>query len=107
RAVRCSLPRALRHLSGVAILGLACSLGWTASSECEATLSPQDATATRNVMKAYRAAWLRGDAKGVLDTFTSDAVLLPAHGAKPVVGTAAITKYWWPAGRPPTKIPML
>ena len=107
RTVRRFLPRALRHLLGVAILGLACSLGWSANPECNATLSPQDATAIRGVMEAYRTSWLRGDAKGVLDTFTRDAVLLPAHGAKPVVGTAAITKYWWPAGGPPTKITKL
>jgi len=99
--------RGLRPFVGVAILLLAISGAWSADPECSATLSAQDTTAIRAVMEAYRTSWLRGDAKGVLDTFTPDAVLLPAHGAKPVVGTAAITKYWWPVDSPPSKITKL
>jgi len=70
-------------------------------------LSKRDTEGIRAVIDAYRTAWLRGDAKGVLDTFTPDAVLLPAHGASPIVGTAAITKYWWPPDAPATKITRL
>ena len=70
-------------------------------------LSAGDAAAIRTVIEAYRSAWLRGDARGVLDTLTPDAVLLPAHGAAPIVGTAAITRYWWPAGAPPAKVTRL
>jgi uncharacterized protein (TIGR02246 family) len=70
-------------------------------------LPKQDADAIRAVIEAYRTAWLRGDAKGVLDTFTSDAALLPAHGAAPVVGTAAITNYWWPPNSPAATITRL
>lgn len=72
-----------------------------------ATLSADDAAAIRAVIDAYRAAWLRGDARGVLDTLTPDAVLLPAHGAAPIVGTAAIASYWWPPGSPPATITRL
>jgi uncharacterized protein (TIGR02246 family) len=97
----------LRSLAGVAILLLACTAAWPGTPECGATLSPQDAKAVRNVIEAYRTSWLRGDAKGVLDTLTPDAVLLPAHGADPVIGTAAITKYWWPPDGPPTRITKL
>jgi uncharacterized protein (TIGR02246 family) len=97
----------LRSSTGVAILILSCTCAWSADSECSAILSPQDITAIRAVMEAYRTSWLRGDAKGVLDTFTPDAVLLPAHGARPVIGTAAIAKYWWPPEGPPTKITKL
>src|SRR5262245_48106752 len=78
-----------------------------AADRCPASLSAQDAQAVRDVQEAYRTAWLRGDAKGVLATFTSEAVLLPAHGAAPIVGTKAITSYWWPAGAPPTTITRL
>ena len=89
------------------MLILACATVWSETPECSATLSAQDATAIRRVIEAYRTSWLRGDAKGVLETLTPDAVLLPAHGAPPVVGTAAITKYWWPPEAPPTKITKL
>jgi len=40
----------------------------------------------------------------VLRTFTNDAVLMPAHGAAAVVGIAAIEKYWFTLGGPPTTI---
>ena len=70
-------------------------------------LSKQDSEAIRSVIEAYRTAWLRGDERGVLGTFTPDAVLLPAHGAAPVVGTAAITKYWWPPDAPAVTITKL
>jgi uncharacterized protein (TIGR02246 family) len=69
--------------------------------------SAGDEAAIRGVIEAYRTAWLRGDRRGVLETLTPDAVLLPAHGASPVVGTAAITSYWWPADGPPTTITRL
>ena len=77
------------------------------SPECSATLSARDATAIRGVIEAYRTSWLRGDEKAVLETFAPDAVLLPAHGGSPVVGTAAIKSYWWPPEAPPTRITKL
>ena len=89
------------------ILSLICTGAWGATPECDATLSTRDATAIRAVIEGYRTSWLRGDARGVLATFTPDAVLLPAHGARPVVGTTAITNYWWPADGPPFTITRL
>jgi uncharacterized protein (TIGR02246 family) len=83
------------------------ALASAGSQECAASLSARDAQAVRDVLEAYRSAWLRGDAKGVLATLSPDAVLLPAHGAAPVVGTAAITQYWWPPDAPPTTITRL
>jgi uncharacterized protein (TIGR02246 family) len=77
------------------------------SPECSANLSERDTVAIRGVIEAYRTSWLRGDEKGVLETFAPDAVLLPAHGGSPVVGTAAIKGYWWPPEAPPTKITKL
>jgi len=70
-------------------------------------LSARDVKAIRAVIEAYRAAWLAGDQRGVLATLTPDAVLLPAHGAAPIVGAAAITKYWWPPDAPPARITKL
>ncbi len=78
-----------------------------ASSECAAGLTKEDAAGVRAVVEAYRAAWLRGDAQGVLNTLTADAVLLPAHGGRPVVGREAITKYWWPADAPASQVTKL
>jgi len=81
--------------------------GISRADACPASLSAKDRQAVRDVLEAYRMAWLRGDARGVLSTFTPDAVLLPAHGAAPIVGTDAITRYWWPPNGPPTTITKL
>ncbi len=81
--------------------------GRSAAADCGPSLSTEDAQAVRSVQEAYRTAWLRGDEKGVLATFTDDAVLLPAHGASPITGKVAIQRYWFPAGEPPTTITRL
>ncbi|PYV99192.1 MAG: hypothetical protein DMG89_08915 [Acidobacteria bacterium] len=60
--------------------------------------------AIRATIEAYRTAWLANDAKGVLKTFTDDAVLLPAHGAPAVVVIADIAKYWFTLGGPPATV---
>jgi ketosteroid isomerase-like protein len=99
--------QALRPMAGFAMLILVCTSAWCGTSECSATLSAEDATQVRSVIESYRTSWLRGNAKGVLDTLAPDAVLLPAHGGSPVVGTAAITKYWWPPEALLTKITTL
>lgn len=96
--------RTLVAIQVVALLGAAACARAQAAPEA---LSKRDADAVRAVIDRYRTAWLRGDARGVLDTLTPDAVLLPAQGAAPVVGTAAITKYWWPADAAPTTITRL
>ncbi len=101
------LSRALRPLAGLAMFMLACAAATSETPECRATLSAQDARAIHEVIEAYRTSWLRGDARGVLETLTPDAVLLPAHGAPPVIGTVAITAYWWPTDAPPTRVTKL
>jgi uncharacterized protein (TIGR02246 family) len=63
--------------------------------------------AIRTTIEAYRTAWLANDAKQVLKTFTEDAVLMPAQGAPPVAGIAAIEKYWYAPGGPPTTVTRL
>lgn len=78
--------------------------GSAGSAQCADALSARDVQAIRAVLEAYQTAWLRGDERDVLGTFTPDAVLLPAHGAQWVAGTAAITDYWWPPGAPKTTI---
>jgi uncharacterized protein (TIGR02246 family) len=75
--------------------------------ECADALSTRDVEAIRAVIEAYRTSWLRGDAKSVLATFTSDAVLLPAHGAPWIAGAASITSYWWPPNAPAATITRL
>jgi uncharacterized protein (TIGR02246 family) len=67
-------------------------------------LTPEDEKAIKATIEQYRAAWLSNNSKGVLRTFTDDAVLLPAHGAGAVAGIAAIEKYWFTPGGPPTII---
>ena len=81
--------------------------GGVESARRVATLTDADVAGIRGAIEAYRTAWLRGDAAGVLATLTPDAVLLPAHGAAPIVGTTAITSYWWPPDGPPTTITRL
>src|SRR5256885_1507347 len=67
-------------------------------------LTPDDARAIKATIGAYRTAWLANNSQGVLKTFTADAVLLPAHGFPAIVGIAAIEKYWFTPGGPPTTI---
>src|ERR1051326_2793426 len=71
------------------------------------TLRAEDERAIKATIEAYRRAWLANDSKGVLHTFTSDAVLIPAHGAPAVVAIAEIKKYWSPPGGPPATIDRL
>jgi uncharacterized protein (TIGR02246 family) len=70
-------------------------------------LSPDDEQAIKATIQAYRTAWLANDSQGVLRTFTRDAVLMPAHGAAAIKGIAAIEKYWFSPGGPPTTITQL
>lgn len=77
------------------------------SSEQQNKLTASDENAIQATIEEYRTGWLANDAKGVLKTFTDDAVLLPAHGAPAVVGIAAIEKYWFTPGGPPTIITAL
>jgi ketosteroid isomerase-like protein len=96
-----------RRFLGFVILLAACACESATAAECTGALADHDVQAIRAVIEAYRTAWLRGDEKGVLATFTSDAVLLPAHGAPRVAGTPAITNYWWPPEAPATTITKL
>jgi uncharacterized protein (TIGR02246 family) len=73
----------------------------------QSALTPADEKAIRATIEAYRSAWLANDPKGVLNTFTRDAVLMPAHGAPAIEGIAAIEKYWFTPGGPPTVITKL
>ena len=72
-----------------------------------AEISTADVKAIKATIESYRMAWLRNDSKAVLATFTDDAVLLPAHGSPAIVGMAAIEKYWFTPGGPPTTITRL
>jgi uncharacterized protein (TIGR02246 family) len=89
------------------VLVLAAVAATASPAPSSTTSSAADAAAIRAVIDAYRNAWLRGDARGVMETLTPDAVLLPAHGAPPVAGGAAIERYWWPPASPPATITRL
>lgn len=72
-----------------------------------AALPEQDVAAIRTAIEAYRTAWLSGGEEAVLKTLTDDAVLIPPHGGPPVVGRAAMKKFWWPADGAPSKVTKL
>jgi uncharacterized protein (TIGR02246 family) len=94
--------RAVILISSVLLVaGFSASSG---SNERQDKLTEADENAIRATIAAYRTAWLANDAKAVLKTFTDEAVLLPAHGAPAVAGIAAIEKYWFAAGGPPTTV---
>lgn len=99
-------PRITRWLTASLVWLLSCAILSPASGpkRLEGGLTSDDEKAIRATIEAYRAAWLAGDAKSVLKTFTDDAVLQPAHGAVAVVGIAAIEKYWFTPGGPLTTV---
>ena len=80
---------------------------FTEGKNKSAELNPRDVSAIKATIEAYRTSWLANDAKGVLQTFTQDAVLLPARGAPAVIGKEALEKYWFTPGGPPTTITRL
>jgi len=90
----------------IVMLGLGWMGGRSAlhASDNSGELGVDDENAIKATIEAYRTSWLANDAKGVHKTFTEDATLLPAHGAPAVVGIAAIEKYWFSPGGPPTTI---
>ena len=100
---------AIRRLRNAALIVFiaSASLAFPSPKPQSNTLRAEDERAIKATIEAYRKAWLANDPKGVLQTFTSDAVLLPAHGAPAVVGIAAIEKYWFTPGGPPTTIDRL
>ena len=77
------------------------------SSPQPSELTAADVKAIKTTIEAYRTAWLANDRDGVLKTFTSDAIVLPAHGAPAVIGITEIEKYWFAPGGPPTTITKL
>jgi uncharacterized protein (TIGR02246 family) len=69
-----------------------------------AELSPADRAAVEERLRTYADAWRANDAGRVVANFTGDAVLMPHHGFEPVVGLAAIKRFWFPADSPPTRV---
>lgn len=93
--------------SMLTILLFACSLSASAPKGEASQLTQKDEKAIKATIEAYRKAWLANDTKGVLKTFTDDAVLLPAHGNEAVEGIVAIERYWFAPGGPPTTVTVL
>ena len=86
----------MRWLTGAVVLLLCPVVLLSAQSRsggCEKGLTPDDVKAIKATIEAYRTSWLKGDSKGVLNSFAEDAVLLPHHGDPPVQGIAAIQNY--------------
>ena len=72
-----TIPRSL-----VAVVILLLSAGWGSNAQSpRGDLSASDERAIRATIEAYRTAWLANDTRGVIRTFSDDAVLLPAHGS--------------------------
>ncbi len=68
------------------------------------SLHGSESEAVQNVIEAYRSAWVANNAEAVMQLFAPDAVLLPHHGDKPVIGVAAIRNFWFPKDAPAVKI---
>lgn len=93
--------------AALSVMLFVCSLNAPARESQGTQLTQVDEKAIRATIEAYRKAWLANDAKGVLKTFTDDAVLLPAHGNPAVEGIAAIERYWFAPGGPATTVTVL
>lgn len=92
-----NLPALRCSLFGLLVVAGLASSPHLAAQQCRPELTSADVAGIKAVMEGYRTAWLKGDAAGVLDSFTDDGVLLPHRGGTPVMGRAAMQKYWFPA----------
>jgi len=70
----------------------------------DVSIAKKDEIAIQALLEQFRNGWLSGNAGVVRGTFTQDAVLMPHHGVRPVVGMQAINEFWWPANSPKTTI---
>lgn len=68
------------------------------------SISDSDQAAIIQTRKAFEAAWLANDSVGILNTLTSDAVLMPHHGDQPISGIPAIEAFWFPKDYPPSQV---
>jgi uncharacterized protein (TIGR02246 family) len=96
------MPLLFATLIGLLFLAYASSA--SSSKGALDRLTQDDENAIKTTIEAYRTTWLANDVKGVLSTFTDDAVLMPAHGTPAVVGISAIEKYWFAPGGPATTV---
>lgn len=89
---------------GMAFLIFFVLFGKTATQAKDTLLSANDQTGIQAVLERFRNGWLSGNADAVRSTLTNDAVLMPHHGVRPVIGMAAINEFWWPVNTPKTRI---
>lgn len=82
--------RRFAWLAGMVIVSLALDAG-----------PSTDVEAIRATLNQYVAAWLAGDADGVMKLLTEDSVLVPAE-KPPYIGSKAIREYWFPSAGPKT-----
>ena len=91
----------LRNLSSILAILSACAGSRALPEDTPCAPAPEDLAAIRSVHSKYRDAWMAADPRAVLAVFTEDAVLLPHHGDDPVIGRAAMERFWWPPASPP------
>ena len=67
-------------------------------------LTENDVQEIHETRRNFEQAWLKNDTIGILETLTIDAVLLPHHGDRPVVGIHDIKEFWFPIDSNPTRV---
>lgn len=67
-------------------------------AEAGQPILPTARMAVENLVEAYRGAWVDGRPRHVMKLLHDDAILIPHHGAEPLVGEDAIYDFWWPRG---------
>ena len=87
----------------VAVLAVSASTGCSGGTDGDG-LAKGDIVAMKNLTEVYADAWLADDRDAVMAVFTSDAVLMPHHGADAVVGDEAIRGFFWPAEGPAVSV---
>jgi ketosteroid isomerase-like protein len=84
----------------IALLGLA---GILPAKSPESKLSSTDRARLEQMIADYRTGWLTGDRQKILDLFADDATIIPS-GLRPIIGKAAMIKFWWPQDGSTTSI---
>ncbi|MFA6958402.1 MAG: nuclear transport factor 2 family protein [Thermoanaerobaculia bacterium] len=83
-----------------AITAAMITVAFFATPAYSSALSEADTAAIQARLNKYVTEWLAGNESGVMRQLASDAVMVPGD-KKPLVGSEAIRRYWWPLGAPP------
>jgi uncharacterized protein (TIGR02246 family) len=98
------------NLPGCVLLVLAAASGLAPGASPQAAPAPPvvpqtygDRAAVEFATREYVDAWKANDQTRVMATLLPDAVLMPS-GLAPISGTRAITRFWFPASGPSTRV---